>query len=246
MMRSGNPTLGAHTFEGLYSAARDDRMTLQGTVNKVTIMLCLLVMTSLYTWNLHFSGSPSVMMLTMVGSFGGLIVAFATVFKKTWAPVTAPLYAILKGLALGGISSYFEALYPGIVIQAVGLTFATFFCLLGAYKSKMIEPTENFKLGLAAATGGIFLVYLFSFVAGFFMSSPLPIFGSGLIGIGFSLVIVVIAALNLVMDFDFIEQGCEKGAPKYMEWYGSFGLMVTLIWLYIEILHLLAKLQRRN
>ncbi len=245
-MRSGNPTLGAHTFEGFSSVTTSDRMTLQGTVNKVTIMLCLLVMSSLYTWNLYFSGSSSVGMLTMVGSFGGLIVAFATVFKKTWAPVTAPIYAILKGFALGGISSYFEAQYPGIVIQAVGLTFATFFCLLGVYKSKIIEPTENFKLGLAAATGGIFLVYLISFVASFFMSSPLPIFGSGLIGIGFSLVVVVIAALNLVMDFDFIEQGCEQGAPKYMEWYGSFGLMVTLIWLYIEILHLLAKLQRRN
>lgn len=182
----------------------------------------------------------------MVGLIGGMIVAFVTIFKKTWAPVTAPLYAVLEGFALGGISAMLEATYEGIVIQAVALTFGTAGCLLIAYKSGVIKATENFRLGVVAATGGVMLIYLATYILGFFGIAIPYIHENGLIGIGFSLVVVVIAALNLVLDFDFIEKGAEHGAPKYMEWYAAFGLMVTLIWLYIEILRLLSKLNSRK
>ena len=160
--------------------------------------------------------------------------------------MTAPIYAALEGLALGGISAVFESRYPGIVSQAVFLTFGTLAALLIAYRSGWIKATENFKLGVVAATGGIFFVYLISFVLSFFGVSIPLIHGSGVFGILFSLFVVVIAALNLVLDFDFIEQGAEQGAPKYMEWFAAFGLMVTLIWLYLEVLRLLSKLQQRR
>jgi uncharacterized YccA/Bax inhibitor family protein len=177
----------------------------------------------------------------------GLITAVVICFKQTWAPMLAPVYALAQGLFMGGISAGFEAQYPGIVVQAVGGTFGTLFCLLAAYQSGLIKATENFKLGIVAATGGIAMLYLVMFVARLF-GFPLfdSLFGSGLIGIGFSVVVVAIAALNLVLDFDFIEQGAERGAPKYLEWYGGFALMVTLVWLYLEILRLLAKLQDRR
>jgi uncharacterized YccA/Bax inhibitor family protein len=181
----------------------------------------------------------------LVGIIGGLIVALVTVFKQTWAPVTAPVYGLLEGLAIGGISAMFEAQYPGIVIQAVALTFGTCLVLLLAYKSRLIQATENFKLGVVAATGAIALIYFVSFILRMFGVHMPYIHGSGLIGIGFSIAVVTIAALNLVLDFDFIERGVQTGAPRYMEWYGAFGLMVTLIWLYIEILRLLSKLRSR-
>jgi uncharacterized YccA/Bax inhibitor family protein len=179
------------------------------------------------------------------GLIGGFIVALVTVFKKQWALLTAPMYALLEGLALGGISAIFEARFPGIVIQAVGLTFGTLFCLLMAYKSGMIKVTENFKLGVVSATGAIALFYVVSFLLSMFGISIPFIHGSGIIGIGFSLFVVAIAALNLVLDFDFIENGAARGVPQYMEWYAAFGLIVTLIWLYIEILRLLSKLRSR-
>ena len=185
------------------------------------------------------------MPLMMLGIFGGLIVGFVTIFKKEWAPVTSPIYALCEGLFIGGISAIFEVRYPGIVIQAIALTFGTLFCLLTAYKSGMIKVTENFKLGIVAATGAICLIYFVSFIMGFFGASIPMIHSSGPVGIGFSLVVVTIAALNLVLDFDFIEQGSTMGLPKYMEWYAAFGLVVTLVWLYIEILRLLAKLRSR-
>ena len=159
----------------------------------------------------------------------------------------APVYAIAEGLLLGGISAGFEARYPGIVVQAVGCTFGTLCCLLLAYQSGMIRATENFKLGIVAATGGIALLYLVTFLAGLFGFSLFSsLYGSGLVGVGFSVVVVAIAALNLVLDFDFIEQAADRGAPKYLEWYGAFALMVTLVWLYLEILRLLAKLNDRR
>ena len=168
-------------------------------------------------------------------------------FKKSWSPVTTPVYAALEGLALGGISFVFNSMYEGIVFQAVFLTLAILFSLLFAYKTKLIKPTENFKLGIVAAPGGIFVVYMVGFIMSFF-GSGLPVLdigNSSFMSIGFSLLVVIIASLNLVLDFDFIEQGAEQGAPKYMEWYAAFGLMITLVWLYIEILHLLAKLRGR-
>jgi uncharacterized YccA/Bax inhibitor family protein len=172
--------------------------------------------------------------------------AMVTIFKPTWSPITAPMYAALQGLALGGISAFFEQRYPGIVIQAIALTFGTLAVLLMAYTTGVIKATENFKLGVASATGAVFLVYMSTMVLGFFGISVPFIHEGGLIGIIFSLVVVVIAALNLVLDFDFIETGVERGAPKFMEWYAAFGLMVTLVWLYLEILRLLAKLQSRR
>ena len=248
MLRTANPALNANTFKGLEcSADRTNVMTIQGTVNKTAWLLFALLLTASFIWKKFESGdSASVGMWIMVGAIGGFIVAMVTVFKKTWAPVTAPVYAALEGLFLGGISSVFELKFPGIVIQAVGLTFGTLFALLLAYKSGLIKVTENFKLGIVAATGGIALVYLITMVLGFFGVNIPMIHGSGVIGIGFSLFVVVIAALNLVLDFDFIENGAQAGAPKYMEWYGAFGLIVTLIWLYIEILRLLSKLRSRN
>ncbi len=247
--RTGNPTLNKQTFSGLSPAA--DTMSLQGTVNKTFLLLILCTLSAAWIWGRAYgavepSQAGSLQLWMLGGALGGFVMAMVTVFKKTWAMVTAPLYALLEGLFLGGLSATLEFQYPGIVIQAVGITFGTLFCLLLAYTSGLIRATENFKLGIVAATGGIFLVYMASFVLGFFGINIPFIFGNSLIGIGFSLVVVVIAALNLVLDFDFIESGVAHGAPKYMEWYAAFGLMVTLVWLYIEILRLLAKLRSRD
>jgi uncharacterized YccA/Bax inhibitor family protein len=243
MFRSGNPTLKADTFTGV-RAFGDNTMTLEGSVNKTGISLVVLIAAAALQWNGVFGAAMPLAML--VGVIGGFVVALVTVFKRDWAPVTTPLYAVLEGLALGGISLLFEARYPGIVINAVGLTFGTLAALLLAYRSGLVRASENFKLGLFAATGGIALLYLVSMVMGFFGKSIPFIHGSTPLGIGFSLVVVVIAALNLVLDFDFIERGAEAGAPKYMEWYAAFGLLVTLVWLYLEMLRLLAKLQDRR
>lgn len=247
MMRTANPALNSRTFQDVGTVGSVDAMTINGTVNKTGVMLLLLIAGAAYTWSLFMEGNAESLSLWMiVGIIGGLIVAFITVFKKTWAPITAPLYAVLEGFALGGISAMLEALYPNIVIQAVALTFGTAGSLLIAYKSGVIKATENFKLGVFAATGGIALIYLVGWIMSFFGTTIPYIHENGLIGIGFSLVVVIIAALNLVLDFDFIEKGAESGAPKFMEWYAAFGLMVTLIWLYIEILRLLSKLNSRK
>jgi uncharacterized YccA/Bax inhibitor family protein len=248
-MRTANPALNAKTFTDAPRIADPTRvMTIQGTVNKTLLMLVLLLIPAAWVWNKFFTaGTPQAIMPWLYGGiFGGLIVAMVTIFKKQWAPVTAPLYAILEGLAIGGISAVFEAQFPGIVIQAVALTFGTLFCLLLAYKSGLIKATENFKLGVVAATGGIFVIYLVTIVLGFFGIRMPYIHDSGIIGIGFSVFVVIVAALNLVLDFDFIESGAASGAPKFMEWYAAFGLMVTLIWLYLEILRLLAKTRSRR
>jgi len=240
--RSGNPALTSEVFSKSISSY-GETMTLQGTVNKTAFSLFLLIAAGSFTF------SPDYSWLIWPGFIGGFIVAMITIFKKTWAPVTVPIYAVLEGLALGGISfMYKEAFYPGIVSQAILLTVSIFAALLFAYKTRIIKPTENFKLGVFAATGGIFLVYIASLIMSFFGAS-MPIMdpsNASLLSIGFSLFVVVIASLNLVLDFDFIEEGAEKGAPKYMEWYGAFGLLVTLVWLYLEILRLLAKLNSRR
>jgi len=242
-MRTANPALNANRFSGIRSAATGHAMTIQGTVNKTALLLIMLLLASSWTWGRVASGAATP--LVVIGLIGGLIAAIVTIVKKTWAPVTAPLYAILEGLFLGGISAVFEARYPGIVIQAVTLTFGTLAALLMAYTSGLIKVTQNFRLGVAAATGGIFLVYMASMVLGFFGIRMPLIHESGLMGIGFSLFVVVIASLNLVLDFDFIEQAAQRQLPKYMEWFAAFGLMVTLVWLYIEILRLLSKLRGR-
>tara|TARA_B110000196_G_scaffold255301_1_gene225242 strand:- start:379 stop:1077 length:699 start_codon:yes stop_codon:yes gene_type:complete len=232
-MRSGNPALNKKTFENLTNT-RVGVMTLDGTVNKTALGLLLLMCAAYYTY------SSQNLSLIWPGFIGGLIVAFVTIFKKEWSPITVPIYAVLEGLALGGISSIYDNAYTGIVQQAIFLTFGIFFTLLLAYKSKLIKPTENFKLGVTAATGGIAIVYVVNM---FIPGGAGIITDTGLMGIGFSLFVVVIASLNLVMDFDYIEDAAESGAPKYMEWYGAFGLLVTLVWLYLEILRLLSKLR---
>jgi uncharacterized YccA/Bax inhibitor family protein len=243
-LRSGNPALNTKTFSG-FDMTTGASMTIMGTVHKTALGLLLLMSTALFTWNMP-AGDPRATGLMIVGMIGGLIVAIVTIFKHHLAKYTVPAYALLEGLALGGISKFFEVMYPGIVNQAVMLTFGTLGALLLAYRSGLIKATENFKLGIVAATGGIFFVYLISWILSWFSVSIPLIHSNSNMGILFSIVVVVIAALNLVLDFDFIEEGSEKGAPKYMEWYGAFGLLVTLIWLYLEILRLLAKLSSRK
>jgi uncharacterized YccA/Bax inhibitor family protein len=254
LMKTSNPALGDKTFRDLANAGPSgildstSQMTLSGTVNKTGILLLCTMATAAWTWRMFLvdRDPSSVMGLMLVGLIGGLIFSMVTIFKQAWAPVTAPIYALLEGLALGGISAMFEVKYPGIGIQAVSLTFGTLFVLLLAYRSGLIKVTEKFKLGIIAATGGICAFYILQLVLSFFGFHFTTINGSGAIGIGFSLIVVTIAALNLVLDFDFIEQGVAVGAPKYMEWYGAFAIMVTLIWLYLEILRLLSKMRSRN
>ena len=254
LSRSANPALNKSTFAfASFDRAEGEVMTINGTVYKTFIMLVLVVAGAFYTWNMFFKALPenaisAVSTWLLVGGIGGFILALVTVFKKTWAYITAPLYAFLEGLFLGGISAIFEAQFAGegIVLRAVLLTFGTLFALLAAYRSGLIKVTRNFKLGVVAATGGIALVYFISFIASMFGANISFLHGNSILSIIISLVVVVVAALNLVLDFDFIEEGAKAGAPKYMEWYAAFGLMITLVWLYLEILRLLAKLSSRD
>ena len=243
MLRSGNPALREDTFRSAGRAFGQEAMTLQGTVNKTGLSLLILIAAAAFVWNLE---GPAASVFILLGLVGGLVAALVTVFKNTWAPFTVPVYAAFEGLLLGGISATYEQRYPGLVINAVALTFGTLAALLFAYRTGLVRATENFRLGIFAATGGIAVVYLISMVLGFFGRGIPYIHEAGTIGIAFSLFVVGIAALNLVLDFDFIERGSEMGAPRYMEWVGAFGLLVTLVWLYLEILRLLAKLQDRK
>ena len=244
-MRTSNPALNDKVFD--LGRSTGDVMTVNGTVNRTGILLCLLMFTAIFSWDRAYSAvNPGELYPWLIGSgIAGFVVALVTVFKKTAAPITAPIYAAIEGILLGILSAFYEMQFPGLVFQAILLTFGTLFALLMAYRSGVIKATENFKLGVFAATGGIALIYLTTFILSFFGVSIPYIHGSGTIGILFSLFVVVIAALNLVLDFDFIERGAERGAPKYMEWYAAFGLLVTLIWLYIEMLRLLSKLRSR-
>lgn len=252
MMRSANPALGERMLaEREIAASRAgapaETMTLGGTVNRTAMLLVIIVMAASFTWRMTlYTENPAVGVWIFGGMIGSLVFALITIFAKKAAAFTAPGYAICSGLFLGGISAMLEARFPGIAMQAVMLTFGVLFSLLLVYRLGIIKATENFKLMVTAATGGIFLVYIVNLVMNFFGANIPFIHSSGALGIGFSLFVVAIAALNLVLDFDFIEQGAEQGLPKYMEWYGAFGLVVTLVWLYIEILHLLAKLQSRE
>lgn len=245
LLRSTNPVLKEKAFAG--AIATGETMTIQGTVNKTGLLLLFVVVTAAWTWGLAHSETPEAAYGWMLGgALGGFVVALVTVFKKEWSPISAPIYALLEGLVLGGLSAIFEKAYPGIAVQAISLTFGVLFVLLLAYKMRIVQATRGFKLGVIAATGGIAVVYLLNMVMGAFFHSQIPVLNSaGPWGIGISLFIVIIASLNLIIDFDMIETGARMGAPKYMEWYGAFGLMVTLIWLYLEILRLLSKLRRR-
>ncbi|MDC1025004.1 Bax inhibitor-1/YccA family protein [Flavobacteriales bacterium] len=241
--RSGNPALNQKTFENL-SNIKDTKMTLDGTINKTTISICLL-MTSAY-----FTYTNGILDYIIIGFVFGFVLAIVTIFKKEWSPITVPFYAVLEGLAMGGISKiYADAFSPGLIPQAITLTIAILVSLLFAYKTKIINVTENFKLGVFAATCGIAIVYVASFLMSLFGNGGLEFMdpsNSSIMSVGISLFIVIVASLNLVLDFDYIENAVKNGAPKYMEWYGAFGLLVTLIWLYMEILRLLAKLRSRG
>lgn len=259
MLRSTNPALNASMVSQFSTVEEGQAMTIQGAVNKTFIFLFLVMMSAYWSWNrvmsvvLSFYNQtgevPMVsnfLPLAVGAGFLGTIFAFITIFKKEWAMITGSIYVILQGIFLGSISAIFELQYPGIATQAVALTFGTLFALLLVYKSGLIRVTDKFRVGLFAATWGIIaVIYLLSFLLGFFgMGIPI-IHSASPLGIGFSFIVVCVAALNLILDFDFIQRGSQQGFPKYMEWYAAFGLMVTLVWLYFEMLRLLAKLRRR-
>ena len=240
--RSGNPVLTSKAFSIKDDYA--DKMTIEGTVNKTFLLLTLVMGSGYYAWNYLYAS----LYLAMPAGILAVIFMFLIFFNKKLIVYLAPLYAICQGIVMGMFSYYFNTLYEGIAITAISYTFCILFGLLSIYRLGLIKPSENFKLGVGAATFGIMLIYAADFIMGYF-GSGIPINdinNSSMTSIGFSVFVIIIASMNLVVDFDFIEEGAEKGAPKYMEWYGAFGLMVTLIWLYFEILKLLAKMNSRK
>ena len=252
--KSSNPTLSNSLFERVSAGVQEEKMTINGTINKTGLLFLLVIAAAIFTWRKFYgmySDTPeqafsSVQIWIIIGAIGGIATALITVFKPAKSRISAPIYAVFEGLLLGGISAFFESMYPGLVMRAVALTFAVFMIMLGLYRSGKIRATGKFKMAVIAATGGIALVYIVSFILGLFGVSVGFLHGNSTLSIVVSLVIVAVAALNLIMDFDFIEKGAEASAPKYMEWYAAFGLMVTLIWLYLELLRLLAKFASRR
>jgi uncharacterized YccA/Bax inhibitor family protein len=257
LFKSSNPAFSEKIFSKAGAYTSDETMTVQGTMNKALLMLILVILGAAFTWKGFFDAMPaegaenvalptSVLVWMLVGGIGGFITSLIVIFAPKTAPYTAPIYAVLEGLFLGGISAFFAMQYSGIVMQAVGLTFITFFIMLTAYRTGLIKVTEKFRTIIIVATAAIALMYFVTFILGFFGVNTGYIHGNGLLSIGISIAVIAIAALNLLLDFDFIDRASAQGAPKYMEWYGAFGLMVTLIWLYIEFLRLLSKLNSRN
>jgi uncharacterized YccA/Bax inhibitor family protein len=240
MERSSNPALRDNIFTDIASFDQYNPMTIEGTIDRTVILLGLVLVSSMVVWN----GYDTFAFLLLPAAILGLVLGIFTIFKREYAPYTAPAYAVVEGAILGLISGYMNHMYPGIVIQAVSLTFGVFFVMLLLFRFRILQATEKFKIIVIAATGSIVLLYLADIVLGLFGHPVGFIHESSLIGIGFSLIVIVIAALNLILDFDFIEKGAEHGAPKYLEWYAAFALLVTLIWLYLEILRLLGKMRR--
>lgn len=249
LWQSNNPMLNNRSFtQASTSAADQNTMTLQGTASKTIGLLVMVVAAGAWTWYLLTqSANPgSAIPWAIGGAIVALITALITCFAPSWAMVTAPLYAAGEGLLMGAISAMLDKIYPGIAIQAASLTVGILLVMLLLYKVGLVRATEKFKMGLLAATGAVAIFYLVMMVMGFFGSRPDFFYGNGLLSIGITGVIVVIASLNLVLDFAFIEEGAEKGLPKHMEWYAAFGLLVTLIWIYMEVLRLLSKLRSRD
>ena len=245
LFKTSNPALNEKTFEGRVVDI-GEAMTLQGTVNKTGFLLFCASATAAWTWWIARTQGQQEMALWMFGGLiAGFIFALVTIFKKEWAGITAPLYALCEGLALGGLSTILEQTYHGIAMQALGLTLGVTLVMLVLYTSGAVRATPKFTIGVIAATGGIFLVYVVDMVLRLFGHQVPLLNSSGPAGIAVSVVIVIIAALNLILDFDFVETGVHAHAAKYMEWYGAFGIMVTLVWMYVEILRLLAKIRRR-
>ena len=246
-MRSSNPVMTGKIYEKAGSAASGSVMTINGTINKIGLLLLLVIAAASYTWNLVLGDDPGrAGTMAIVGGIGGFIMAMITIFRPKSAGYTAPVYAILEGMFLGAISAVINAKYPGVAFQAVLLTIGTLFSMLFLYRSGRIRATPKFRKGVMMATGAIFFAYMISWIMSMFGMSMGFMHSSGLLGIGINMVIIVVAAMNLILDFDFIEKGSQAGAPKYMEWYGAFGLMVTLVWLYIEFLRLLSRFAGRN
>lgn len=236
-----NPLLERADFN--VAAGSSGVMTLRGTINKSAILLILTIVGAAYTWSATRGGYSSAGMgYAMVGGIAGFILALVTCFKQDWSPITAPIYALCEGLFVGGISAMYEARTHGITVQAVMLTFGTFAGMLFLFQGNILRATPMFMKIVIAATVGIMLTYLLGMILSFFHIN-LSIFGNGQLGLIFSLVIVVVAALNLIIDFEFITQmSSSQSAPKYMEWYGAFGLLVTVVWLYVSLLRLLSIL----
>ncbi len=247
-IRSSNPVMTRKILEKTGGISiTDGAMTINGTINKIGLLLLLVIAAAGYTWNMVTGANPgNATTLAIVGAIGGFIMALVTVFSPKSSPITAPIYAMLEGLFLGAISAIINTAYPGVAFQAVLLTIGTLFTMLFLYRSGRIRATPRFRRGVMMATGAVFFAYLISWILGMFGMPVGFMHSSGPLGILINLVIIVIAALNLIMDFDFIEKGSQMAAPKYMEWYGAFGLMVTLIWLYIEFLRLLSRFAGRN
>lgn len=255
LTKSSNPIFGKNIFSQSATTTSDGVMTINGTINKTGLMLLIVVFAATFTWRKFFGAidpaNPGVlpsgiMVWTLVGAIGGFITALITTFSPRRSAMTAPIYAVFEGLFLGAVSAMFEAMYPGLVMRAVSLTFGVFLIMLLLFRSGAIQVTNKFRTIILAATGGIALVYLGSFIVGMFGVNVSFLHDSSPLSIGISLFVVAIAALNLVLDFDMIVKGANARAPQYMEWYGAFGLMVTLIWLYLEMLRLLSKLASRD
>jgi len=253
IFKSGNPALNEKTFQQSVVVDQSEVMTERGTLNKFFLLFLLVMGTASITWN-AFSQGKDVTSWMWIGVLGGLVTAIVLMFKPMWANILAPVYALFEGAFIGGISAVYDFAFKGaatgasggIIMQAVGLTFAVIIAMFALYRFRIIKATETFKSVIITATMGIAIFYVLAFGLRMFGIDMPLIHSSGTMGIVFSLVVVGIAALNLILDFDRIEQGAAMGAPKYMEWYGAFGLLVTIVWLYLEILRLLAKLNSRN
>jgi uncharacterized YccA/Bax inhibitor family protein len=244
MRQSGNPLLTASRFN-VHTSSNEETMTAKGAVNKTGILLALTIFSATFTWTSGF-GASSLMPLMLLSGLGGFALVLISSFKPHISPITAPIYAVLQGLFLGVFSSFINYSYPGLPFQAVGLTFAVLFMMLGLYQSGLIKVTEKFRFGVIAATGGLALFYLVTWIVSFFGVNIGFITGSGNFSILFSLFVVGLAALNLVLDFDFIDRASESKMPQYMEWFAALGLLVTLVWLYLELVRLLMKLRNRD
>lgn len=250
MFKSSNPVFSKKTYEQeTINIHSGNQMTINGTIQKTALLLVLALLPAAFVWDHFFKVQEITPLITgaiIGGAIVGLILAIVTAFSPKNSMYTAPAYAIAEGFFLGGISAMFEMMYPGLVLQAVGLTFGVLLVMLYLFRSRIIQVTDKLRMGIFAATGAVALVYLVSWIMSFFGTNIPYIHGSGTIGIIFSLVVVGVAAFNLLLDFDFIERSTKLGSAKYMEWFSAFGLMVTIVWLYIEILKLLAKLRGRE
>lgn len=247
IFKSGNPAL--NVFEKTIALPGADAMTERGTLNKFFLLFLLVMGSASLTWKAFYDGVN--VMPWMIGSaILGFITAMVVIFKKEWAAYLTPVYALFEGVFLGAISATYNNVFaktaPGIVTQAVLLTFGVVISMYMLYRFRVIKVTEKFKSIILMATAGIAIFYLLAIVLRLFHVDIAFIHEGSTLGIGFSLFVVAIAALNLLLDFDMIEKGVAAGAPKYMEWYGAFGLLVTIVWLYLEILRLLAKLADRR